>query len=691
MSVVWKSAVDSLVEGRKYFGICHDARTFVEQYMFKILQILLEQIPQKIGQMEKNCVQESLYQGILICLEDLKVKSTTPSDGDSQLLSVLAMIFNKRLPFYKGSKNSWNNTWSGLPEVRIQLIDKFKLLRGFGHLSTYLEARIGTSGFPSASEIKLFLDAGRDAVPGKKFEGQEEAKRMLEDDIIGFAKAVMKNMELLTDEDLKKINIHDDLSNIRWGLQSIFQGLIAGRRKEVNEFYAFCRNFSLKLITSQSLPLKLYGWETVNELVEISQEMAPPPRAFIVSGAGTHFVNGTYTYATKVGEDGFAHPKADHSYEFISAAGPNVNTERRKLTLFKCTMRSQQKWWFISEADEQQPGTDKDIDYYQLKSKKRDENLPPCTGWSTCRSAGLDPPPYLEPKGLVVPPGEEYSTMEHQMAKWAIENKVVELVLGSSIHREIVARSTRLIGFLVRMCTKDEPLDAAQFPDLVPNQYCLNSEHLNLAWKTCESKLDAAVSAQVYELLVSILPSLPDDLAINLLNTIQKSCNSSVFEAAEFCFSLAKSSEVEALHLSEEVRDVLLKLLWTILTHPDASVLKCYETVKSFMAQELTVEPTGSLHREEFVHQCQRAIIRNSNSASCDETEALRMVRLTRFVLEACPREQATNIIANSKHEIATLIFDELVAFLRRKSSPDNHFLIKKVCTIVFDSVHVKF
>jgi hypothetical protein len=504
---------------------------------------------------------------------------------------------------------------------------------------------------------------------------------MLEDDIIGFAKAVMKSMELLTDEDLKKINIHDDLSHIRWGLQNIFQGLISSRRNEVDEFYAFCRNFSLKLITSQSLPLKLYGWETVNELVEVSQEMAPPPRAFIVSGAGTPFVNGTYTYATKVGEDGFVHPKADHSYEYISTSGQNVNAERRKLTLFKCTMRSQQKWWFISEADEQQPGTDKDIDYYQQKSKKRDENVPPCTGWSTCRSAGLDPPPYLEPKGLVVPPGEEYNTMEHQMAKWAIENKVVELVLGSSIHREIVSRSIRLIGFLVQMCTKDEPIDTAQFPHLVPNKYCLNSEHLNLAWKTCESKLDAAVSAQVYELLVSILPSLPDELAVNLLNTIRKSCNSSIMEAAEFCFSLAKSSEVEALNLSEEVRDVLLKLLWSILTHPDAIVLKCYEAVKSFMAQELTIEPKGTLHREDFVGQCKHAIIHNSNSASCDETEALRIVRLTRFVLEACPREQATNTVASSNHDIANLIFDELVAYLRRKSSPDTNFLTKKVCT----------
>jgi ubiquitin carboxyl-terminal hydrolase 9/24 len=40
-------------------------------------------------------------------------------------------------------------------------------------------------------------------------------------------------------------------------------------------------------------------------------------------------------------------------------------------------MRSQQKWWFLSEADEEQLGTDRDIDYYQYKSKEDEELQPP--------------------------------------------------------------------------------------------------------------------------------------------------------------------------------------------------------------------------------------------------------------------------------------------------------------------------
>jgi hypothetical protein len=675
--------VDSLTEARKFMVTSIEARTFVECYMRKVLQILLEQVPQKIGNMEKSCVQESLLQGLLICFDDLNYKRDAAS-GDSAVLGVLAMILNKKMQFYKGSKHGWNNTVSGLPEVRTHFINKFKSMHGIGYLGAYLEARVGTVSFPSHTDVKVLLDAARDAVPGSKFEGDDDTKKVIEDEIIRVSKAVMKDMEQQSEDALKKISLHDDLNAVRWSLQSIFQSLIGSRRKETYEFYDFCRKFSLKLITSQSLPLKLYGWETVNELVEVSQDMAPPPAEFIASAAGIEYVNGSYKYSAKIGEDGFVNPKTDHTYEYNTPPENEPSGKSRKLTLFKCVMRSQQKWWFISEADEKQPGTDKDIDYYQQKSKKNEENFPPGTGWITCRSAGIDPPPYLDPKGLVVPPGEEYNTMEHQMAKWAIENKVVELVLGSSIHREIVARSTRLITFLVQMCMKDEPFDdAMKFTNLAPNQYCLNSDHLNLAWKTCASKLDAAVSAEVYELLVVILPSLPNELAVDLLNTILNSCHDSLYEVGEFCFTLAASFKDEGMYLSDEVRSVLLTLLWSVLIHPDASTLKCYDEVKAFMTQELRVEPNGTLQRQVFLDVCKEALAKNSTCANCKEISALRMVRLTRFILEACSREQAVNMIVKNENELATLTFDELVAYLRRRASHESHASIKKVSNFI--------
>ena len=147
----------------------------------------------------------------------------------------------------------------------------------------------------------------------------------------------------------------------------------------------------------------------------------------------------------------------------------------------------------------------KDIDYYQLKTTSTTCALPSPTGWLTCK-AGSDPPPTLEAIGKVVPKGMERQTVEDKLARWAIENGVIELVLGDGIHREVVSRSGRLITFLAKM--SDQPIvvdEGDAMSDGDDGRYCLQASHLLLAWKTCINKSDAAVSAQIYKLLVSVL------------------------------------------------------------------------------------------------------------------------------------------------------------------------------------------
>jgi hypothetical protein len=73
---------------------------------------------------------------------------------------------------------------------------------------------------------------------------------------------------------------------------------------------------------------------------------------------------------------------------------------------------------------------------------------------------------------------------------------------------------------------------------------------LLLAWRTCASKADAAVSEEIYHLLVSILPSLPNLHAISLVRAVEDTLNaakgSSLFEVAEFCGALATSANMDA-------------------------------------------------------------------------------------------------------------------------------------------------
>lgn len=753
---------------------------------------------------------------------------------------------------WQNNNNNNNAMANGFPDVRLRNIEKFRAASGFKLLRAYLMERITNSissssilgpsnmlltsssgisstisstgqkpAFPSLETIQHMLIALLDTIgtPLSVSGGSNNNNAMAdggtgtpdtaaaaemhlaaqEEDAISISKAVMLYLQKLSEEEdyaLKKIPTDLLITTLK-SLQRIFDHLVNTRRTETMEFYAFWRNLVLVMITSPSLPLKLTGWEQVNELIKAGTDHRPPPRSFLCAGAGTTVCNGVYHFAGTVTADGYAKLGGEVFYvhtvptilssatattstgsstpgtihaptsapsaaattisdniatvppELTRSTGPGLvvpndtvmnssstttnatSTPAKKLTLFRCTMRSQQKWWFLSEADEEQPGTDRDVDYYQHKSKEHEEAYPPPNEWITCRNAGLNPPPTLTPMGLMVPSGQQLETLEHLLAQWAIENEIVEQVLGdTTIHREVVARSTVLIKFLAYMCTRDKEgvfvgkhpivnssyglvegqkqkddmsitsdektpssvdsivVDAAPANGKQPNQYCLKTSHLLFAWKTCTRKADAAVSLQVYQLLVSILPLCPSNLANPLLQAIQKSLHESsekrdyLFEVSEFCSALAalnlvevsnnnKAAAVPGTALTEDVREEVLNLLWSVLTHPGVSSLKSYESLKRYVTRELKVEPKGSEHRERFLHSCIKVLSVNVDQKSgcvVDEEQALRIVKLTRFILEACPRSQSHALVSAKSGAIPFLLFSELVASVERRN-----------------------
>jgi len=710
--------VESLQHALQNLGTSPDARHFVEQYAGQIIGILVEQAPAKIGPHERNCVQESLATASLIVAADLEIQNKR--GGNCTLLeTVLAPALNKKKNFYKKG-GTWQPVAAGFPEVRIRNIEKFRAAGGFNALYQYLMERVVQEPkvdgpFPNLETMHHVLSALQDALYTPDVSVQQQ------DDCIHIATAVTVYLKKCSDEQLKAVGA--DMLNVTLkALQRIFDKLAGTRREATVEFYAFWRELVLHMIQSPSLPLKLAGWEQVHELIKAVEGHRPPPRRFLVTNAGCPFVNGYYEFAGTVTESGYAKLGAELSYvrEIPANAGggePAVEGGAgaggaaaaaagagKKLTLFRCTMRSQQKFWFLSEADEEQPGTDRDIDYYQHKSKEHEEAYPPPAGWITCRNAGVNPPPRLQPEGLMVPPGQEMDTLEHQLAKWAIENNIVEDVLGdTTIHREVVARSAVLIQFLAFMCTRDDDTgmvvtttDGEQQQE--PNKYCLQTSHLLYAWKTCLRKADAAVSNQVYQLLVSIIPLCPSNRAIPLLRAIQTSLHESsnlrdhLFEVSEFCTALAganlvevsrndKAGAVPGTALTEDVREEVLNLLWSVLTHPGVSSLKSYDNLKQYVTHELQVEPRGSEHRERFLRSCVEALAKNSGQtggagavvvAVDDEVQALRMVKLTRFILEACPRDQADAIVLADNAALPMLLFNELVAYLERRRHNQN-------------------
>jgi hypothetical protein len=662
-------------------------------------------------------VQESLALAMQVVSKDLEIQverqETQQKEQQGQqkgevieckTLEVLAVAFNKKKAYYKGNKGNWNvNHLSGLPEVRLKTIEKFRQERGFERLYKYMVQRIQTDPklFLIPDHLHQILSALADALPTPKAAAHasnvnnpmndnhahlQEQHRDMEVAAIEISKATMEYINSCSEDALKKIPT-EQLNTIRHDLQRIFDKLMTTRRESSYGFYSFWRQLILKLITSQSLPLKLFGWQQIDDILLAGADHRPPPRSFVASGAGCSFVNGEYLFTGGTTADGYALRSPDISY--VRKIPPSDECEGGKtLTLFRCTMRSQQKWWFLSEADEDQPGTDRDIDYYQHKSKEHEEMEPPPTGWLTCRNAGKDPPPRLKRCGFMVPIGEERNTLEHQLAKWAIENGIIELVLGDWVHREIVARSTSLMKFLASMCERE----IGTGENATPTVYCLQTSHLLLAWKTCTRKTDAAVSAQVYQLLVSILPSCPNMLAITLLRAVQDSLFSQsnekqdfLVEVSEFCNALAVANSTETtkattLGLSNEVRAEVLELLWAVLTHPEASSLKSYDILKRYVTHELQVEPNGGEHREKYLLSCVATLIQNSKqqvAGSVDETQALRMIKLTHFVLEACPLEQAAVLVMADQGALPLLLFEELTAYLKRRNS--SHAALRKV------------
>ncbi len=508
---------------------------------------------------------------------------------------------------------------------------------------------------------------------------------------------------------------------------------VVGGPKAMHEFFTFWRALTLKLITSQSLPLKLFGWDEIGFLIFESEKLAPPPRAYRVIGAGTPFVNGLYEFDKKrVGMNGYVKSGVELQYHRIiplhcdgvvedcsnggddpvSVPPSNIDGAGKTMTLFRCTMRSSHKWWFLSEADEDQPGTDKDIDYYQHKSKKEEESLPSHSGWSTCR-AGTDPPPTLEAVGKLVPPSEECNTLERLLAKWAIENGVIELVLGDGIHREVVSRSAGLIKFLAGMCGDNGGQDVVSSTTKSNDgdsmsRHCLKASHLLLAWKTCTNKADAAVSAQIYHLLVSILPSLPSSLAIPLIDAAfdsldQKGLTPSTsggvekqydrfLEVSEFCGAIAekmladtardrendtnKQDPSNASEAEDPVREAILNLQWAVLAHKDVLTHKSYESIKKFVSSEICKQDviTEKLRHTFLQHACyeikKNGICTDPNAL--DETHALHMVQLAQFLLKGYGQDGMEAIICPSSKKLdqhfPTLIFRDLMSYMKRRS-----------------------
>jgi len=112
------------------------------------------------------------------------------------------------------------------------------------------------------------------------------------------------------------------------------------------------------------------------------------PTKVVVSGAGLEDVNGTYFLQhSRV-------PGTVFTKDFVKTDGNTV-----ALTLFCCQLRSGKHSWFISIPDKEQPGTDRDVDFYRSQhiEEAQRQPVPPKTDWVIMRngSGSIEPAPTL--------------------------------------------------------------------------------------------------------------------------------------------------------------------------------------------------------------------------------------------------------------------------------------------------------
>lgn len=109
------------------------------------------------------------------------------------------------------------------------------------------------------------------------------------------AECVMKRLLSLPDDILKRENT-DLLGSLVMVLGRIVPYSNTMKRGDgERDFLSFWFDFTVKCVQSASLVTRLFGWEQLNELIDEAKSMKPPAKEYEVVGAGTWFVNGTYT------------------------------------------------------------------------------------------------------------------------------------------------------------------------------------------------------------------------------------------------------------------------------------------------------------------------------------------------------------------------------------------------------------
>jgi ubiquitin carboxyl-terminal hydrolase 9/24 len=700
-TVLYLNAVNSF-KAALIFIDSEGAQSFIDECFHKIIEILLDQIPSKPN-VDKNAVVASLETAVRICVKQLQKQKL-------QAIDSIATIFDHSRDFYSGKRNMYmHKEYPGLPGKHDEHVRLFGKLHGFEALLNVVQnATWEDFGFKRAKALLVMFKnfrpqnatvSGNGTLNPSVVAERHFAQLNLEGTkgfIFELCNAIMKAVEALSDEELKKqptdkvapvvqrmIQLRESYVNCVMKQDSPEALEEANQAK--NEGFQFWLRLTSKYLKSASLPQRLFAMDQFAPLNTTARRSKPIPPQFTVCGAGTTFVNGLFT------RNG-AHnsvPKWTRKVE-IPASSDNGAAKVITLTLFRCTLRSGSKYWYLSEADEQSPGTEKDIDYYSAKSS---EQFPPKVGWQKC-SDGMHPPPILEDvksKDAEETGKEKQITKQDLMVQWVKEAKVLEDVFGPRIHREIVARCGPLLQFLVDVGG-------------------LRASDLTMIWRSILDKTgNVELAKEVYGLIASTTKHLPGSLLESLLNDIHEDLGDGS-EERPFTNHYAAVRDVLAQISQENVQILMLKgtkptqalvrLLWSFTQHPSSIVTSdmkkfggLYTSLSGQFADlfENAINCEAAMQlRTELLDHCMGIISKSSkvlnakDVVSCEKSiigsvaSGVKAAKLEGCVLRALElvdrvarsanglAQQDVLVKLQDDYRLIALLFDEILAFKSR-------------------------
>ncbi|KAJ1413367.1 hypothetical protein B484DRAFT_170990 [Ochromonadaceae sp. CCMP2298] len=494
----------------------HEAREFLDQYLYKVIHLMTQQSPSKMGSIERNAMEECIYITLKILTQILP---SYPSQ-----LQTLCRLMDASIPFYDASIPLCSKVGSTYfpvyPSVRTQMARRFAQMGGYGTLLRLLQK----NAWPGAEALQIVL---------KPLEEDEILSAVDPSLLEGLMATTMSMVLELPDEQIRRESTESIAQLIHTLSKACSHLASRGRVQAKSQFHSFWFANTLNFLDSQSLVMNLFAWDQLGEI--IAQAEASSALEYILEGAGTTYVNGTYTRRGSGvgGGSGEVYTKPAEA-DVGGGGGGGGGGGVPLLTLFRCTMRTEGcQWWFLSQADADRPGSDEDMDYYLHKSDQRE---PPLSGWishpgvPSMTLLGAYPPPTLK-RGM----GTEYLTL----LEWLRDANLLKYIF---CHPQIISRARLLLLFLSQ---NDQ----------------LRSADLHLMWTAA---MDTDDSDEVFLLLVPISPHLSTDLFNELVDlALQALQNPQKFEKIEkFIEKFWTDRNVN--NLTETATAKLFDLVWAV-------------------------------------------------------------------------------------------------------------------------------